>query len=328
MTTLNHLTYGLLLSLCFTVLAPTSQAARSHKDDDSKSAKQKYEKKTSKGQDKAGRRDKYRTPAHKQGKSSTKNQRQKILKKRAEPTAPARRERTKKPDQRGLWPYPKRSTLPKRKPHVHDSHEHHYDRYSAKLRKAKKYHAHETYRYHTHYLAPIHHHYHPIGHRIKILPRTYIRIVVSGLPYFYLGGVFYRSHSGIYVVVRAPIGAYVEVLPIGFISFHLGGVAYYYVNDTYYIWDDYHEHYVVVKKPAGADRSIASATEGRLFIYPNKGQSEKQQAKDRYECHRWAVHQTDVDPTLEDEEDISTQDRDDYRRAISACLEGSGYTVK
>jgi uncharacterized protein HemX len=34
-----------------------------------------------------------------------------------------------------------------------------------------------------------------------------------------------------------------------------------------------------------------------LYIYPNKGQSSEQQSRDRYDCHRWAVQQTGVDPT-------------------------------
>ncbi len=35
----------------------------------------------------------------------------------------------------------------------------------------------------------------------------------------------------------------------------------------------------------------------RLFVYPANGQSPDQLAKDRYECHNWAVQQTGVDPT-------------------------------
>jgi Glycine zipper len=34
-----------------------------------------------------------------------------------------------------------------------------------------------------------------------------------------------------------------------------------------------------------------------MYIYPSKGQSPEQQSRDRYECHRWAVQQTGVDPT-------------------------------
>jgi YMGG-like Gly-zipper len=36
---------------------------------------------------------------------------------------------------------------------------------------------------------------------------------------------------------------------------------------------------------------------GELYIYPNKGQSQEQQSRDRYECHVWAVQQTGYDPT-------------------------------
>ena len=34
-----------------------------------------------------------------------------------------------------------------------------------------------------------------------------------------------------------------------------------------------------------------------IFIYPSKGQSQKQQDQDRYECHSWAVQQTGFDPS-------------------------------
>jgi hypothetical protein len=34
-----------------------------------------------------------------------------------------------------------------------------------------------------------------------------------------------------------------------------------------------------------------------LIIYPAKGQSPEQQNRDQYECHRWAVQQTGVDPS-------------------------------
>jgi hypothetical protein len=33
-----------------------------------------------------------------------------------------------------------------------------------------------------------------------------------------------------------------------------------------------------------------------VFIYPNKGQSQKQQDKDKYECYDWAKKQTGFDP--------------------------------
>ena len=39
------------------------------------------------------------------------------------------------------------------------------------------------------------------------------------------------------------------------------------------------------------------AQQGGAFAYPNAGQSEQQQSKDRYECHQWAVSQTGFDPS-------------------------------
>ncbi len=33
-----------------------------------------------------------------------------------------------------------------------------------------------------------------------------------------------------------------------------------------------------------------------MFIYPNKGQSQKQQDKDKYDCYGWAKQQTGFDP--------------------------------
>src|SRR6266852_5159454 len=34
-----------------------------------------------------------------------------------------------------------------------------------------------------------------------------------------------------------------------------------------------------------------------VFVYPARGQSQQQQERDRYECHRWAVGQTGFDPS-------------------------------
>jgi OmpA family protein len=41
----------------------------------------------------------------------------------------------------------------------------------------------------------------------------------------------------------------------------------------------------------------AMAVKAQPYIYPNKGQSQEQQSRDRYECHLWAVQQTGFDPT-------------------------------
>ena len=46
----------------------------------------------------------------------------------------------------------------------------------------------------------------------------------------------------------------------------------------------------------GVSQSALSAKQ--LYIYPNNGQSEERQAKDRFECYRWAVKSTGVDPNV------------------------------
>ena len=77
--------------------------------------------------------------------------------------------------------------------------------------------------------------------------------------------------------------------------------------------------------------SVPPSPDERLFVYPRKGQSEEQQAKDRYECHIWAVGRTGWDPTqttgVVPEAQIN-QKRADYKRAMGACLDAREYTVK
>jgi hypothetical protein len=70
----------------------------------------------------------------------------------------------------------------------------------------------------------------------------------------------------------------------------------------------------------------------KLFVYPRQGQSEELQARDRYECHGWAVSQTSYDPTQSSAGALPAARRNqllaDYRRAEDACLDARGYSVK
>jgi hypothetical protein len=180
--------------------------------------------------------------------------------------------------------------------------------------------------YNTRYIAPIRRHYYPIGHRARHLPRARIRLFVGGLPYFYYTGMFYRLVGNNYIVVSAPFSAVIKNLPLGFVAFTIGLSTYYMANDTYYMWDDGKDGYVVVPEPALASQALEEATQGRLFVYPNKNQNEDLQSKDRYECHRWAVSESSVDPTLE-EQDYTNNENSDYKRGITACLVARDYTV-
>jgi hypothetical protein len=147
---------------------------------------------------------------------------------------------------------------------------------------------------------------------------------------------YYERRPG-YVVrpryyVAPPIGFTVAVLPPYYTTLWLGGFPYFYADGAYYMWRERERHYEVVEAPAGAETSRAPAsTPDDLFVYPKQGQSEDVQSKDRYECHRWAVDQTTYDPTQPAaglSRDDARAKRDDYRRAMTACLESRGYTVR
>jgi hypothetical protein len=71
---------------------------------------------------------------------------------------------------------------------------------------------------------------------------------------------------------------------------------------------------------------------GPLFIYPRQGQSPGQQAKDTNECQRWAVSQTGYDPASPPPDNRPgnqmAQTSVNFQRAMGACLDGRGYTVR
>ncbi len=163
----------------------------------------------------------------------------------------------------------------------------------------------------------------PIGRQVRELPKRRDRFVVRDRDYFYSGGVYYRPRSQGYVVVAAPFGARVSVLPAGYISFLIGANHYFYVNQAYYLWEPQRREYVVVEEPEGVQ--TAQPVNSEFFVYPRQGQSEQQTERERYDCHLWGVKQTGFDPSA------PTQDANkatDYRRAMSACLEARGYSVK
>jgi hypothetical protein len=84
--------------------------------------------------------------------------------------------------------------------------------------------------------------------------------------------------------------------------------------------------------PPPGPPSKAQMSGGRLFIYPRQGQSQEQQAKDRHECQSWAVGQTGYNPinppTYSTPGNQMAQMRADFQRAMGACLDSRGYTVR
>ncbi len=179
-----------------------------------------------------------------------------------------------------------------------------------------------------------HNHAYPArGQHFDRLPSGYRMVTYGHSRYYFHDGVWYRPFGGGFIVDFPPFGLVVPFLPLYYTSLWVGGIPYYYANDTYYTQTA--GGYVVVEPPKGDVTQAPPATTGtgQLFIYPRNGQNDQQQAKDRYECHSWAVSQTHYDPTQPAPangmpETQLNQMRADYNRAMGACLDGRGYTVK
>lgn len=173
--------------------------------------------------------------------------------------------------------------------------------------------------------------YPPRGARVPSLPDGYRHYRHDGQSYFFHGGVWYQPRGTRFVVVRPPIGLIIGVLPAFYTTLWFGGVPYYYADDVYYRWRPDLHGYIVVDPPDDADRTPAASGTDDLFVYPKNGQSQEQQAADRYECHSWARSQTGFDPT-EPRGGVPASDtgqrRADYLRAMTACLEARGYSVR
>jgi hypothetical protein len=129
---------------------------------------------------------------------------------------------------------------------------------------------------------------------VPFLPLYYDTIWVGDLPYYYANGIYYAPTEGGYVIVDPPQDAQSNA----------------------------------PRSPDAMSKTPPSAPpEEKLFIYPRNGQTDKQQADDRYQCHRWAVGQTDYDPTMVTGTP-SVRKRADYQRAMATCLDARGYTVR
>jgi hypothetical protein len=183
------------------------------------------------------------------------------------------------------------------------------------------------------------HYYANRGVVVHEVPGRPYAIAHSGTPFYYSGGVWYAPHGPSFVVVAAPVGVFVPVLPPFYTTLWFAGVPYHYANDTYYVYRGDQQGYEVVDPPADSGAAAAQvppnaeppANADDLYVYPQNGQSADQQARDKYECHRWAFSQTGFDPTQPatplPPEQLDTQ-RAQYQRAMRACLEGRAYSVR
>jgi hypothetical protein len=166
------------------------------------------------------------------------------------------------------------------------------------------------------------------GQVTRELPRDHRVVIHGGARYYFSGGVWYRPQGTRFVIAAPPFGMIVPFLPPYYATIWLSGVPYYYANEVYYAHRG--NGYVVVEPPK-EEVSQAPPPADQMFVYPRQGQSEQMQADDRYACHIWAVGQTGFDPTQPpggSPEPQKIEKRADYQRAMGACLDGRGYTVK
>ena len=204
--------------------------------------------------------------------------------------------------------------------------------------------------YAAHYDSQFNHNHYYTQHGVQVATvpgRPYV-VAHGGVHYYYAGGVWYAPRGPYFVVVGPPVGVFVPVLPPFYTTVWFAGVPYYYSNETYYTYAG-PQGYEVVDAPSDPSAAItgpqgpaypgapAPSSNGpppegeNIFVYPQRGQSPEQQANDRYECHQWAATQTGFDPTQAGggvAPDETVAKGEDYRRAMQACLEGRGYSVR
>jgi hypothetical protein len=146
---------------------------------------------------------------------------------------------------------------------------------------------------------------------------------------------------------------FLGVLPAVYSTYWWGGVPYYYVNNVYYTYNNAENGYVPADPPpvagdysedvnaaaaAGPDGGNAQdavppdVAQGQadpgIIAYPRNGQSEQQQSQDQFQCHSWAKGQTGFDPTNQASSGAPQSARANYGRAMAACLDARGYTVR
>ncbi len=202
---------------------------------------------------------------------------------------------------------------------------------------------------HQHVDRMNHAHFYPNrGTIVHGLPAQHYDLVFRGSHFFFAGGVWYAPRGGLYVVVAPPFGLFVPVLPPFYTTLWVAGVPYYYSDDVYYTYGGPGVGYEVVAPPPGQEVADAYAqpppppgpgpgpgpgpsADQQLFIYPRNGQTPEQQARDQYQCHTWAQSQTGFDPTVPNggvPPGQAPSARANYDRAMAACLDGRGYTVR
>lgn len=174
------------------------------------------------------------------------------------------------------------------------------------------------------------------GAVVAQLPSARYAASFEGRRYYDSGGVWYQRRGARFVVVEPPAGLYVPHLPPYCTTLWVGGVPYFYANDVFYVYRGSLRGYEIVAPPsdARAPRAGRASTppppeSGQLFVYPDRGQSRAREASDKRQCHEWASSETGFDPLAAGTSGAgAAPKRADYDRAMEACLEGRGYSLR
>lgn len=171
------------------------------------------------------------------------------------------------------------------------------------------------------------HWYPPRGYVVPALPGGAIGISFAGGSWYFHGGVWFRPLGGRFSVVLPPVGIVVPVLPPAYVTLWIAGAPFYYANGVYYQAAP-GQGYAVVAPPPDADTAKPAPVAGTApaaaakpppepVIYPRNGQSAEQTEADRQECNRWATTQP-----------RAVADAEVFQRAVAACMDGRGYSLR
>ncbi|HEX2010585.1 MAG TPA: DUF6515 family protein [Roseateles sp.] len=164
-----------------------------------------------------------------------------------------------------------------------------------------------------------HDRYYPApGFVAHALPRSSLGISFGPDRFFFDSGVWYRPYGPRWRVIVPPVGVLIPILPSAHVALRVGGAPYYYANGVYYTAVVGGPGYVVAAPPPEAEVAPAPApSKPDPIIYPRNGQSAQQLEADRQDCNRWATTQP-----------AAMQDGSVFNRAVEACMDGRGYTMR
>ena len=171
-----------------------------------------------------------------------------------------------------------------------------------------------------------HNHWYPAtGSVMPTLPDGSVALSLGRERFFFHSGVWLHPVGAQYLVVLPPVGVWLPLLPGDAAALMLAGSIYYYANGVYYAPAP-SQGYVVVAPPADIESATAvqgppavapASLAGQLVFYPRNGQSPQQTESDRQDCNRWATTQSDA-----------MAHADVFQRAVAACMDAHGYTVR